>query len=234
VPVLTASLLRSPDRCTRHCLWIIPTRKSTKDCTPGGTGSHHLGSSRCMLERTFVPSSSHCSCCVHGACRRMCRLKVMHSSLGPRCRYAHFLDSELCSEAGRYDCAPLSLDCSFFFCDRHRATSASRRLLTPSPSPRTHLRSYGDEVARLRAAKSLCETMGKLVKAERGMTAAGCATLFALVEERAAKAERANSAVYGPPPPPWVCIRHSWAAAWLTVAFLYTLLFDRAGTLRKS
>ena len=45
--------------------------------------------------------------------------------------YAHFLDSELCSEACR----------------------------------------YGDEVARLRAAKTLCETMVKLIKAEKGKRA---------------------------------------------------------------
>ena len=69
--------------------------------------------------------------------------------------YAHFLDSELCSEACR----------------------------------------YGDEVARLRAAKGLCENMAKLIKAEKGMTATGCDALFAMVNERAEKAERANSAV---------------------------------------
>lgn len=37
--------------------------------------------------------------------------------------------------------------------------------------------------------------MAKLVKDERGMNAAGCESLFQLVEERAEKAERANSAV---------------------------------------
>eukprot|EP00038_Savillea_parva_P001523 m.104689 g.104689 ORF g.104689 m.104689 type:complete len:1549 (-) comp10533_c0_seq2:22-4668(-) len=79
------------------------------------------------------------------------RIKSMHARA-----YAHFLDSELCNEAGR----------------------------------------YGEEVARLRAAKTLCETMAKLIKAERGMTAAGCESLFSLVDETAQKAEHANTAVY--------------------------------------
>eukprot|EP00036_Acanthoecidae_sp_10tr_P008760 CAMPEP_0182929828 /NCGR_PEP_ID=MMETSP0105_2-20130417/22827_1 /TAXON_ID=81532 ORGANISM="Acanthoeca-like sp., Strain 10tr" /NCGR_SAMPLE_ID=MMETSP0105_2 /ASSEMBLY_ACC=CAM_ASM_000205 /LENGTH=1523 /DNA_ID=CAMNT_0025068023 /DNA_START=60 /DNA_END=4631 /DNA_ORIENTATION=- len=55
---------------------------------------------------------------------------------------------------------------------------------------------YGDEVARLRAAKELCDNMVKLIKAEAGMTASNLDGFFELVNERAEKSEKANKSVF--------------------------------------